>query len=213
MERLWIVGAGAFGREVFDWARQVNAVRPTWEFAGFLDDASDALAGRPCDLDVLRPLSDAKFEADDVAIVAIGSPEPRRRVVERLGANVRYATLIHPTAVVGSDVALGPGCILCPHSVVSVGAVLGAHVVVNLASDIGADAALGDFVTLSCHCSIGRGATVGEAAFLGSHVAVESGVCVGAEAKLGAGTAVLEDCKPGATYYGVPARMAPTLMR
>lgn len=213
MERLWIVGAGAFGREVFDWARQVNAVEPTWEIAGFLDDSSDALAGRPCDLGVVRPLSDARFEANEVAVVAIGSPAPRQRVVERLGVNVRYATLIHPTAVVGGDVALGPGCILCPHSVVAIGASLGAHVVVNLCSDVGADAVLGDFVTLSCHCSIGRGATVGEAAFLGSHAAVEAGVCVGAEAKLGAGTAVTEDCTPGATYYGVPARMAPTLLQ
>ena len=38
MRELVIVGAGGHGRETLDIVEAVNAVEPTWEFAGFVDD-------------------------------------------------------------------------------------------------------------------------------------------------------------------------------
>ena len=38
MRELVIVGAGGHGRETLDIVEAINAVKPTWEFAGFVDD-------------------------------------------------------------------------------------------------------------------------------------------------------------------------------
>ena len=38
MNKLIIVGAGGFGREVLQWALQSNDYGKKWEIAGFLDD-------------------------------------------------------------------------------------------------------------------------------------------------------------------------------
>ena len=38
LKKLYIVGAGGFGREVAWLVERINAVNPTWNLVGFLDD-------------------------------------------------------------------------------------------------------------------------------------------------------------------------------
>ena len=42
---LYIVGAGGFGRELFNWIKQHPDSGKAWNFAGFLDDNAEALKG------------------------------------------------------------------------------------------------------------------------------------------------------------------------
>ena len=51
--RLFIVGAGGFGREVAAWAQDWVQAEPGWRVAGFLDARKDALKSFPSDLEVL----------------------------------------------------------------------------------------------------------------------------------------------------------------
>lgn len=44
MRRLFIIGAGGFGRETAWLAERINKISPTWEIKGFLDD-NEALHG------------------------------------------------------------------------------------------------------------------------------------------------------------------------
>ena len=43
MNRLLIVGAGNFGREVMDWALAVPQEKRDWELEGFLDNRADVV--------------------------------------------------------------------------------------------------------------------------------------------------------------------------
>ena len=38
MKQIYIVGAGGFGREVFDWMMETLDIEMKYSFAGFLDD-------------------------------------------------------------------------------------------------------------------------------------------------------------------------------
>ena len=49
MDKIYIVGAGGFGRELLQWIKDINSVKPTWEIGGFLDNRLDALEGIECD--------------------------------------------------------------------------------------------------------------------------------------------------------------------
>ena len=207
MKRLWIVGAGAFGREVLAWLRDVPAAQRTWEIAGFLDLNAAALKGYPCDLSIAGEESSFSLSDYDVFICALGDPEKKLRACRLLKSRgAVFTTLIHPTAIVGPYCSVGEGTILCPGSIVTTNVTLGNFVTVNMNSTVGHDVIIGDGSTLSCHCDVTGRARLGEGVFMGTHAAVLPGVVVGDYAKVGAGSVAIQNVRPHTTVMGVPAR-------
>jgi sugar O-acyltransferase (sialic acid O-acetyltransferase NeuD family) len=210
-ERILIVGAGGFGREVVHWAR---AAWPAWagRIAGFL--AADA-GGRPAGGLPLPILADpAAFEPrpGDGLVLAIGIPGVRRRVAEGLATRGgAFLTLVHPTAVVAATATLGPGSIVCPHAVVSDSVALGRCVLVNYHASLAHDAAAGDFAVLSPYATLGGAARIAADVFLGLHATVGPGVSVGEGSKVAANSCALHDVPPRSLVHGVPGRVGPLL--
>src|SRR5688500_15546296 len=97
MTRLLIVGAGGFGREVWAWAVDSGG-KP----AGCLDDSPGALEGFPSEGKILGPVSSYEPGEKDRLLIAIGDPSTRLRIAAELGGRgARFATLVHPTAILG----------------------------------------------------------------------------------------------------------------
>src|SRR5579872_3192978 len=123
-----IIGAGGFGREVLDVIEAENLLESRWEFLGFLDDGSpdlDLLAKRKAKL--LGP-SEALSEIDAWYVIGIGSGEARRRIDEIATSFGREpATLVHPSATIGSDVEVGAGSIICAQVGVTTHIRIGRH--------------------------------------------------------------------------------------
>lgn len=210
-ERILIVGAGGFGREVVHWAR---AAWPGWagRLAGFL--AADG-GGRPAGALPLPILADpSAFEPrpGDGLVLAIGIPGVRRRVAEGLLARgASFLTLVHPTAVVAATAVLGPGAVVCPQAIVSDAAVLGRCVLVNYHASLAHDAAAGDFAVLSPYAALGGAARIAADVFLGLHATVGPGVSVGEGSKVAANSCALHDVPPRSLVHGVPGRVGPLL--
>jgi sugar O-acyltransferase (sialic acid O-acetyltransferase NeuD family) len=210
MKRLIIIGAGGFGREVLSWARQNPACGTEWELAGFLDDDPEALAGSECDLGIISRIGDYNPDHDDLFVCAIGLQSTKRRIcgsiLERGGV---FFSLVHPTAILGDNVSLGRGVILCPHVVLTADISIGDFVSLNLYATVGHDAVIADWCHVSSHCDITAGAVLDEGVFLGSHAVILPGTRVGAGAVVGAGSVVLRRVPDGATVFGSPARRVP----
>ncbi|NDC63015.1 MAG: transferase [Planctomycetia bacterium] len=209
MERILIVGAGGFGREVLQWARDAwPALAPS--IAGFLAaDAEDA-AGRPRPLPVIAdPMEFAPLPGDRL-LLAIGIPTTRRRVAEALERRgAVFLTLIHPTAVVAATASIGAGSILCPHSIVSDSARLGRNVLLNYHASLGHDSTAGDFSVLSPYAALGGDAHVAEDVFMGMHASVGPGKTLGARTKVSANSCALADAPADSIVFGVPGRIVP----
>jgi len=204
-KRLYIVGAGGFGREVASWARDFCALAGDWELMGFLDDNPSALSNFPSDLRVVGSLDSQRFEARDRVFVAICEPRVKMQIVEKFTGRVQFATIIHPTAIVGSHCKLGVGSILCPGVVLTTNVTIGDHVHLNLNVSVGHDSQIGAFSTLNSHVDITGAVVVEESAFLGSHAVVLPRGRVGAFSRVGAGSVVLRHVSAGDTVLGVPA--------
>jgi sugar O-acyltransferase (sialic acid O-acetyltransferase NeuD family) len=206
MNRLYIVGAGGFGREVFSWAKQCPEWNTRWKFAGFLDDNPAALSAFALTPGVVAPISGFVPVQGDQLICAIGDSRTRLRIARELqkrgGA---FPVLRHPFSVIGEGCDFGQGTILCPGVVVTANVRVGEFVIVNICATIGHDARIGDGVTLSPHADVTGCAIVEEGAFLGSHASVIPKASVGAYARVGAGSVVFRSVNSGATVVGVPA--------
>jgi sugar O-acyltransferase (sialic acid O-acetyltransferase NeuD family) len=205
--RLLIVGAGGFGREVLQWAQDIAAEGCDWEIGGFLDADLSALDAYDCGYEVLSSPQQYKSSDDDLLVCAIGDPATRMQVAADLTARgAEFATLVHPTAIVGARSVLGEGCILCPRVTITTDICLGRHVIVNTHSTIGHDVTIGDCCSLFSHCDVTGGATLEPGVTIGSHAAVLPGVRVGEFARISAGSVVSRRVKPFTTVFGVPAK-------
>jgi len=120
MRQLIIINAGSFGREVLTWAGQAMRAGAPFKLKGFLDSRPDALRGFAYELPILASPESYQPDEDDVFLCAIGTPHIKQRycaLMEQKGAN--FATLIHPSAVIGHDVQIGEGSILGPFTQLS----------------------------------------------------------------------------------------------
>lgn len=207
LPQLIIVGAGGFGREVLAWARQSLQFERAWTIKGFIDDNADALRGKNTPAPWLGTVQDHQPKPDEVFVCAMGIPAVKRRCMELLAARgAAFTRLIHRTAVLGDNVVMEDGVILCPYTVVSANNRLGRGVAINFHSSVDHDANVDDWSQVNCHCDLTGAVEVGKEVFIGSSVAIIPGVRIGDGAYLGAGSVVLRDVPPGAKVFGVPAR-------
>ncbi len=204
---LVIVGAGGHGRELLDTVAAINAVEPTWNVLGFVDDAPDHL-DRLERLGV-QVLGDVGWLEHSLHawVLGIGSSATRRALALRLTASGSAPRrFVHPGAHVGSDVRLGDGVVVFDRSTITTDVEIGAHTHVNVGCAVQHDTVVGDFVQMSPGVFVNGDCVIGSDVFLGTGAIVTRGCTVGAGARVGAGAVVLDDVAPGATVVGTPAR-------
>lgn len=212
MNRLIIVGAGGFGREVYSWVQQTPNFLSENNISSiaFVDNNSKALMEFTDFPHIVGDLESFQPTVTDFVICAIGNPFTRQKVVETLrrkGAS--FLSFIHCSAIVGLGNFIGDGVIICPNVVITTNVKLGNFVILNVASTVGHDAQLGDYVTLSAHCDITGGVQVGSYCQFGTSVRVIPGVKIGEDVKVGAGSVVIRNVESRTAVFGFPAKKIP----
>lgn len=213
-----IIGAGGQGRETHAVLAALARLDPRWSCAGFLDDAvgpdgagldDDTTAALArLGVAVLGPIDQLVPGARHV--IAVGDPSSRARIDGALAAAgcppESAATLVDPGAVVGTDVAFGPGAVVQAGATATTHVRTGRHVHVNPGAVLSHDCRLGDHVSVSPGVVLAGGVVVGDRVLLGAGATVLPGRRIGDDAVVGAGAVVTDDVPGGVTVVGVPAR-------
>lgn len=210
MKKIFIIGAGGFGREVAWLIERINSEEkePIWEIQGFLDDDAEKHGKAEDGYPVLGGCSFLENCKEEVwAVCAIGAAAARKKVIEKLAKyeNIRFAVLLDPQAVVSPLVSIGEGSIVCAGAVVTVDITIGRHVIVSMDCTIGHDAVLEDYVTLYPSANISGCVVVGQGVEVGVGSQVIQGRRIGQNTIVGAGAVVIRDLPGNCTAVGVPA--------
>lgn len=132
----------------------------------------------------------------------------RRQLYEKFkNAGYTFATVLHPSAVVASDVTLGEGAQVMAGAVIQPGCRIGVNSIVNTRASVDHDCMVGDHVHIAPGVTLSGGVTIGRESHIGTGATVIQGVCIGERSLIGAGSLVLTDVAPRVTVMGVPARV------
>lgn len=170
MRSYLIYGAGGHARVVADAIRVGGG-----EVAAFIDDhaALETLDQAP----VLDHLPTALAALP--LIIGIGNNRVRRDLADKLTA--LPAAIVHPAAVIASDVVLGEGTVVLANAVIQTGTRIGRHVIVNANVCVDHDAVIEDYVHLYPGCYIGGGSIVKAGVTLGPGTVIPRNTLVEAD--------------------------------
>lgn len=199
MSGILVVGAGGHAKVVV-----ATLQASGFAVAGCLDDAPGAAGLTVLGVPVLGPVAQLG-EHEGEAVLAIGDNRARQQI-SSAHPHMRWATVVHPTAVVHTSVMLGAGTVVFAQAVVQPDSVVGRHVIVNTAATVDHDGRIGDFSHLAPGVHLSGGVTVGEGTLVGVGACIGPGRTVGVWAVVGAGAAVVHDLPDHGTFVGVPAR-------
>lgn len=141
--------------------------------------------------------------------IAIGDNARRYDVfnkVNSLGIQVSYATVIHPTVVIGKNVKIGEGVAVMAGSVINSATEVESFSIINTASSIDHDCLIEQFATISPGAVLGGDVKIGQFAVVSIGATVKHGIKIGKDAIVGAGATVINHIENNEIHVGVPAR-------
>ena len=202
-----IVGGGAQAQSAADVLLFLAESGRSVSVVGFVDD-NPALWGRQwMGLPVLGPIAAMGDIEHDALFIGIGNNRTRKRLYDAFAAGgERFATVRHPSAVIGRGCSIGPGTYIGPCAVVGVCTTIGANVVLNGGGVLGHHNVIGDHAHIAPGVDTTGDVRIGAGALVGAGAAIIPGCTVGAWCVVGAGAVVTRAVPDGATVAGVPAR-------
>ncbi|MBQ9312820.1 MAG: acetyltransferase [Bacteroidales bacterium] len=207
MKHLLIIGARGWGREVYDIAVACMSAGADFDVKGFLDDKSEALDGLDNYPPIISSVEDYNIQKDDVFICALGGVNYKKHYAQIiLDKGGEFISLIHPTAVIGTNAKIGKGCVVGAFANLSNDTQIGNFVTISLRSGMGHDTTIDDYCHIGGHCSISGFVTIGKSVVIHPGAVIVSHRKIGDNAVIGIGSVVLGNIKEGTTVFGNPAK-------
>lgn len=202
-----MIGAGGHARVLAEALKAEGRV-----LTGFV--TQDAVKGSGVMKDIERIGTDADLlafgPADMMLVNGIGSagrPVARRSAFERFkAAGFVFTSVVHPAAVIASDVIIGEGAQVMAAAVLQPGVRLGRNTLINTGAVIDHDTDIFDHAHVATGARLAGTVTVGEGAHIGAGASVTNNVRIGAGAIVGVGAVVVRDVDAGTVVTGVPAK-------
>ena len=206
MKDLYIIGAGGLGREVSWIVERINESKKIWNIKGFIDD-DIALKGKILDnYPVLGDCTYLENVKESYVVSAVAAPKPKRAIVEKIkNYDIKFATIIDPSAIIASSAGISEGSVIAPGCIVSIDALIGRHNIIEPGCTIGHDAILDDYCTLYPGVNVSGNTRCKEGCEIGTGTQLLQGLSIAKDARVGAGAVVNKNIEEAGTYVGVPA--------
>lgn len=204
MSRIFIIGAGGFGREILDIFTDLGREN---DVRGFLEEncnrEGELIHGKPVyDFSILEDVN----RNETRLVCAIGTPLRKRLIEKSVKMGFKFETLIHPSVIMSKWVRIGQGCIICAGCILTNNIKLGNYTILNLNCIIGHDVSIDDYSTISPGVNVSGFTSIGESSFIGVGVNIVDRLSVGDNSFIGAGSLVSKNVPDDVFALGMPAR-------
>lgn len=183
MKKVIIIGAGGHSAEITDYIAHYNSVLGSekhLEVLGYIDDNKENYDSYSFVSPYLGTIQNHEVLEHVEYIMGIANIQFRRTIVENfLQKGAKFATLIHPSAIVSPSAIVGEGCVVAHNA------------------SIGPKAIIGNFNMLNSRCTIGHDSTVGNFNFIGPQVVLSGFTKVGNNNMFGVNSATIPTIEIG----------------
>lgn len=142
---------------------------------------------------------------EEPLIISIGSSKIRELISNRY--KIKYATAIHPSAIISSSAEIGEGSVVMPGAIINSDTKIGRHCIINTKSSIDHECEIGDFVHLAPGSTLSGNVEVGKGSWIGVGACVKQGIKIGQNCMIGAGAVVVKDIPDNSVAYGNPCKV------
>jgi sugar O-acyltransferase (sialic acid O-acetyltransferase NeuD family) len=188
-----LIGNGGHAREIMAQAGDQNIPR-------FVDDKYWKKKPNVLPLSEFDP---GKYEV----LIAVGSSTDRFDISQKLPAETKYYTFVHPTALImDTNVEIGEGSFIGAYSILTTNIKVGKHALLNRAVHIGHDSVVGDYFSAMPGSIISGNVTIHDCVYLGTNASIRERLTIHSLATIGLNSGVVKDITRPGTYVGVPAK-------
>lgn len=203
MKRLALLGASGHGKVVAD-----AALCSGWSEVIFFDDgwpSKNCNGSWPVKGNTAL-LLDSLMSYDGV-VITIGNCKTRWEKYKILRAeSARFATIIHPKAVVSRFASVQPGSVIMAGAVVNIDVVVGVSGIINTGATVDHDCQIGDVVHVCPGAHLAGGVEIGNCSWIGIGSTLKQGVVIGSNVMVGAGSVVVKNVADDLVVTGNPSR-------
>ncbi len=205
--KIIIVGAGGHAQVVTDILLSMQKYNSSIQPIGFVDDDLNLIGKKILGLPVSNTIAHLSEISHDAVVISIGNNRARKRLFESLHKNgERVITACHPQAIIGADVVIGEGCMICAGVVINTGSVVGENVILNTSCSIDHHNVIADHCHIAPGVHLGGEVAIGTGSIVGIGATVMPRCHIGEWSTIGAGACVIKSITAGLTVVGVPAK-------
>jgi sugar O-acyltransferase (sialic acid O-acetyltransferase NeuD family) len=204
MEWIVIFGAGGHAQVLIDMLELTGIYR----IAGIYDDSPHLIGKFILGYPILGRIG--SNTAIRKGIIGIGDNDQRALIEQRIRERMpdfEFISAVHPSAIIGKNVKIGPGVAVMAGSVVNPNTRLDAHSVVNTMSSVDHDCHLAPFSSVAPGAHLGGNVRLGERSFIGMGATVIHNIHIGSDTVVGAGATVVSNLPSQVIAFGTPAKV------
>lgn len=204
MRDIVIIGAGGHGVEIAWLARRCGR-----KIKGFLDNTPEKQNMNIMGVAVLGFIDQAPNYIDCEFIIAVGNPRNRKKIINTFFSSSQYvfATLIDPSVILGENIEIGHGSMVCAGSVLTVNVNIGEHCIVNINSTLSHGVELGNFVTIAPNAALSGDVKLGNITEIGANAVLREKLIVKEGGMVGMGAVLTKNVEINHVMVGNPAKL------
>lgn len=181
MKDLMIIGAGNVGGFL---ALNQDLFKGKYNILGFLDDDTNKIGSKFCDLPVLGKINDLKKNKNTSVVLGIANPKIKKSILERIGNGFHFPNFISKNAWISNKVTIGNGVIIYPNVSINHETIIEDFVVINM------NCAIGHNSTIEKCCSLAPGVNFAGFTYVEPFVEIGIGVSTIQKIKIGKGSII-----------------------
>lgn len=114
-----------------------------------------------------------------------------------------FATVIHPTSIIGSNVIIKNGAQVLAGSVININSYIGKGCIINTGSIIEHDCKIGDFNNISPGVVLCGNVNTGKNVYIGAGTVITQNIKIGENVVISSGSNIYKDVKSNSKIYGL----------